>query len=66
MAAADAIVRGDHRDVLRYTDDARMAIGVAETRTDRGEVMCEGEDGRPLARAVFPGGRRLGRYQGAD
>jgi poly(ADP-ribose) glycohydrolase ARH3 len=85
MGPADAIVRDRHEDVLRYTDDTQMAIGVAEALIESGEVdedtLCaafasnydparcygpgarrileairEGEDWRPLAQTVFPGG----------
>ncbi|OJW28027.1 MAG: hypothetical protein BGO49_07495 [Planctomycetales bacterium 71-10] len=38
MGPSDRIVRDPGRDVLRYTDDTQMTIGVAETLLERGEI----------------------------
>lgn len=64
MGPADAIVRGRQEDVLRYTDDTQMAIGVAEALIESGEVdedtLCAAfASNYDPARCYGPGARRI-------
>lgn len=64
MGPAEAIVRGPHTDVLRYTDDTQMAIGVGEALIERGEVdedsLCAAfASNYDPARCYGPGARRI-------
>lgn len=64
MGPADAIVRGGQEDVLRYTDDTQMAIGVAEALIEPGEVdeetLCAAfASNYDPARCYGPGARRI-------
>ena len=64
MGPADAIVGGPQEDVLRYTDDTQMAVGVAETLLDRGEIDADALSAvfaanYDPARCYGPGARRI-------
>ncbi len=64
MGPAEAIVRGPQADVLRYTDDTQMAIGVAEALIERGEIdeatLCAAfASNYDPARGYGPGARRI-------
>ncbi len=64
MGPADAIVRGHHDDILRYTDDTQMAIGVAEALIESGEIVEDSlcatfASNYDPARCYGPGARRI-------
>jgi poly(ADP-ribose) glycohydrolase ARH3 len=64
MGPADAIVRDPPEAVLYYTDDTQMAIGVAESLVECGEVversLCAAfASNYDPARCYGPGARRI-------
>lgn len=64
MGPADEIVRNPREDVLYYTDDTQMAIGVAETLIQCGEIDEESLSASfaanyDPARGYGPGARRI-------